>query len=212
MAFLPKEPLTLTGGCFCRACRYTIDVPALEDRPVHPTAKPTPISATESVETRIPVIDLDHCQNCRQVSGAIIQVWFICPADWVKWELQTTSGNTNSFSTADAVGPEPKDQSTHLKRFQATDRATRSFCGNCGTNLTYYSHKRHGPKAVVDITVGSMDKESLEVAKPDRHGWWDSGTGWIQDLVSKGSGFLVRHSTGDMSQMVDEFAMSGGSR
>ena len=203
MAFLPKEAFTLTGGCFCGACRYTVAVPALEDRPVHPTAKPTPISATESVKTRIPVIDLDHCNNCRRTSGAIIQCWFICPADWVKWELQTTSGDTNTFSTADAVGPEPKDTSTHLKRFQATDRATRSFCGNCGTNLTYYSHKRYGPEAVVDITVGSLDQESLEIAKPDRHGWWDFGTGWIQDLLTKGNGWLVKHSTGDMSQVVE---------
>jgi hypothetical protein len=202
MAFLPKYPLTLTGGCFCGACRYTISVPALVDRPLDPTAKPTPISFTESVETRIPVIDIDHCQTCRRTSGAIFQVWFICPADWVKWDLQTSSGTT-TFATADAVGPEPKDESTHLKRLQATDRATRSFCGKCGTNLTYYSHKRHGQDAVVDIAVGSMDQESLEFAKPDRHGWWDSGTDWIRDLVTKGNSFLVKHSTGDMSQVVD---------
>lgn len=205
MAFLPKEPLTLTGGCFCGACRYTVSVPALDDRPLHPTAKPTPISIAESVPTRIPVIDIDHCITCRRTSGVIVQVWFICPADWVKWELQTTSGNTNTFSTADAVGPVPKDQSTQtqLKRFQASDHATRSFCGNCGTNLTYYSHKRYGPEAVVDIAVGSMDQESLELAKPDRHGWWDFGTGWIQDLVTKGNGVLIKHSTGDMSQVVE---------
>ena len=204
MAFLSKETLTLTGGCFCGACRYTVSVPVLEDRPLHPTAKPTPISSTESVETRIPVIDIDHCETCRRASGAIIQVWFICPADWVKWELQSTAGATTTYSTADAVGPEPNDQSTHLKRFQATDRATRSFCGKCGTNLTYYSHKRHGPQAVVDIAVGSMDEESLTLAKPDRHGWWDSGFGWIKDLVWKGSGFLVKHPTGDMAQVIEE--------
>ncbi len=203
MAFLPKEPLTLTGGCFCGACRYTVSVPALEDRPLHPTAKPTPTSATKSVETRVPVIDIDHCNNCRRTSGAIVQIWFICPTDWVKWELQTTSGDTHAFSTAEAVGPEPKGGSTQLKRFQASDRATRSFCGKCGTNLTYYSHKRYGPEAVVDIAVGSMDQDSLELAKPDRHGWWDSGTGWIQDLVTKGNEGLIKPSTGDMSQVVE---------
>lgn len=203
MAFLPKERLTLTGGCFCGACRYTIFVPAYDERPLHPTAKSTPISATDSVPTRIPVIDIDHCNNCRRVSGAIFQVWFICPATWVNWDLQTLAGETITLSSADATGPEAKDHPLHLKRFQATDRATRSFCGKCGTNLSYFSHKRYGPEAVIDIGVGSMDQDSLKLAKPDRHGWWEFGTGWIQDLVTKGNKWLVKHHTGDMSQVVD---------
>lgn len=202
MAFLPKEALTLTGGCFCGACRYKICVPSWKERPVHPTAKPTPISAEESIETRIPVIDIDHCQNCRRTSGAIVQVWFICPAEWVKWELQTAAGDTIPISTEDAVGPEANDKSFYLKRFQATDHATRSFCGKCGTNLSYFNHKRAGPMAVVDIAVGSMDRESFEIAKPDRHGWWDFGTDWTRDLLTNGNGFLVKHPTGDMSQVV----------
>jgi hypothetical protein len=207
MAFLPKEALTLTGGCFCGGCRYTISIPAFSDRPIQPTAKPTPISATETVKTRAPVIDIDHCKICRRVSGAIFQVWFICPAEWVQWELKSSASTEGAriFSTTHAVGPESMydNSDTVLRRFQASDQATRSFCGKCGTDISYFSHNKYGPVAVVDIAVGSMDQESLELVRPDRHGWWDSGTSWIKDLTSRGSTFLIKHPTGDMAQAVD---------
>jgi hypothetical protein len=203
MAFLPKEALTLTGGCFCGACRYTIAVPALEDRPIYPPAAPTPISPTETVKTRVPIIDLDHCQMCRRVSGAIVQCWFICPTDWIKWELRTTDDNTVSISCEDGVGPTAKEGDFHLKRFAATDRATRSFCGKCGTNLTYMN-RRTDRAPIIDITVGSLDQESFELAKPDRHGWWEFGTGWVKDLLTKGNTWLIKHYTGDVSKVVEE--------
>ncbi|KAL2402561.1 hypothetical protein ABEF93_001104 [Exophiala dermatitidis] len=220
MSYLPKDALTLTGGCYCKAIRYRINVPAWDHRPAVPGALDTPISPSESVPTKLPVVDIDHCNTCRQVSGAMVQCWFICPVSWVEWDLQPKPSHpdgdqgerehekTITLSTPEAVGPDRQGQSrpsTHVGRFCCTDRATRAFCSRCGTHLSYLNHARlNTPAAFVDVTVGSFDRESLELAKPDRHGWWDFGVDWIQSLLTKGDGgFLIRHHTGDLTKAVE---------
>jgi len=221
MAFLPKGPLTLTGGCYCKAVRYMVQVPSWEERPLVPGALDTPISSNETVETRMPLINIDHCNTCRQVSGAIVQCWLICPAGWVEWDLLVKDEVASAVSegekaervrlgTLEAVGPmtlqtKPPPR-TYLALFSSSDRATRSFCSRCGTNLSYVSHKRAAtPLATVDVATGSLDKESLELAKPDRHGWFDYGVGWVKHLLQKGDGgFLIRHHTGDVSRAVED--------
>ncbi|KAJ9602631.1 hypothetical protein H2200_012824 [Cladophialophora chaetospira] len=211
MAYLPREAVNLTGGCYCKAIRYTIKVPAWEDRPAVPNALETPISANDKIETRMPMVDLDHCKNCRTQAGCIIQCWFIAPVGWVEWDLiskEDSTGQTLHLSTPDAVGPASQETSSHstfVSWFNCTERATRSFCSRCGTNLSYVSHKYLGtPMAFVDIAVGSLDAESLEMAKPDRHGWWDFGVDWIKTLLSKGDGgFMIKHQTGDVTKAIE---------
>ena len=216
MSYLPKEALTLTGGCYCKAIRYSIKIPAWEHRPPIPGAVDTPISATEFVQTRMPLVDIDHCDTCRQVSGAMVQCWFICPVGWIEWDLlpkDPESGRDTSrpfhATTVEAIGPVPENKSvpsTYLACFNATDRATRTFCSRCGTNLAYLNHRHLGtPAAFVDVTVGSLDPEWLKLAKPERHGWWNFGVEWVQTLLSKGDGgFMIRHPTGDVSKVVEE--------
>ena len=206
----------MTGGCYCKAIRYTIKVPRWEDRPAVPGAVDTPISADEKVQTRLPLINIDHCNSCREVSGAMVQVWIISLLDWVKWDVQlehdqatTDSSERRILSTVEAVGPIQEGKttpSTYLTRFNRTDQATRTFCSRCGTTLTYLSHKRlNTPAAFVDITVASLDPEFLELVKPDRHNWWDSGVSWAKDLLRHGDGgFTMRHSTGDVRQALDD--------
>ncbi|RVX70688.1 hypothetical protein B0A52_05338 [Exophiala mesophila] len=216
MAYLPKEALTLTGGCCCKAIRYTVHIPAWDQRPAVPGALKTPISVSEDIETRMPLIDLDHCNSCREVSGAIIQTWLIVPVDWVEWDLARLDkagiaemSPRTVLSTVDAVGPIETDTTspqTYVTRFNRSERATRAFCSRCGTNLTYLSHKRlNTPMAFVDITVGTLDREHLEMVKPDRHGWWDSGVGWIKELLRHGDGgFMIRHATNDVSKELED--------
>jgi hypothetical protein len=216
MSYLPKEALTLTGGCCCKAIRYSIKVPAWDERPPIPGALDTPISTTQAVQTRMPLIDIDHCNHCREVSGAIVQVWFIAPISWVEWDVtpkdQPAEGAPSvpfHLSTVEAVGPiSENDQasSTYITRFNRTDQATRAFCSRCGTTLTYLNHKRlNTPTAFVDVTLASLDRDWLEIAKPERHGWWDYGVGWIQRLLRKGDGgFLIRHHTGDVTKAVED--------
>lgn len=59
--------------------------------------------------------------------------------------------------------------------------------------------------ATIDVTVGSLDSASLELVKPDRHGWWDFGVDWVKSLLRKGDGgFLIRHSTGDLTKAIED--------
>lgn len=113
MAFLPQEPVTLTGGCSCKASRHVVKIPALEDRPLVPEALPTPIGPSDdggnTVPTRFPLVDLDHCDSCRRISGAIIQCWLICPADWVEWSLTPRTGSGSGSEESSEVGLGHKD-------------------------------------------------------------------------------------------------------
>ena len=48
------------------------------------------------------------------------------------------------------------------------------------------------PNPMVDIVLGSLDKESLEMegVRPERHFYWDSGVGWVKRLIAEGDGSL----------------------
>lgn len=253
MAFLPQELMTLTGGCFCKAIRYTVKMPALEDRPLVPEALPTPIGPSDdggnTVPTRFPLVDLDHCDSCRRVSAAIIQCWLICPADWVEWSLTPRTGSRSEesgegglghkdsdgensrpdktagqggdrihISTLAAVSSQPRLEGeargdsapvargdTYLARFHSSPDVTRTFCARCGTNLTFFYDRPPSRRVppVVDITVGSLDPDSLNRIRPDRHGWWEDGINWVKELLRKGDGgFLIRHPTGAVNRAV----------
>ncbi len=56
---------------------------------------------------------------------------------------------------------------------------------------------------IVDIAVGTLDRESIEVVRPDRHGWWEDGVEWIRRLVSDGDGgALIKHPGEKISEEV----------
>ncbi|ETN44982.1 uncharacterized protein HMPREF1541_09858 [Cyphellophora europaea CBS 101466] len=224
MAFLPSTPLTLTGGCHCGAARYTIAIPALADRPRIPNALPTPTSATSSIPATFPIVTLDHCATCRHTTGAIVTCWFIVPPSWLTWSITTKSGSVLANQPTVAVvgprhdtSPPPAKNSTndenetYVQQYAASPRALRSFCGRCGTNLTYYNLDRHDtPAAFVDVTVGSLDDGSLAVVRPERHGWWDSGFGWIREMLRFGTGeWVIRNPTGDPGRRVGDVEGNG---
>ncbi|KAF3389843.1 hypothetical protein DPV78_011805 [Talaromyces pinophilus] len=241
MAFLPPQPMSLSGGCICKSVRYTINIPGLEDRSLVPRALPTPIAKDKdgkamTIPTRFPLIDLDHCDSCRRASGVIVQCWFICPTSWVTWEIQATEALSNGVSDVKvfkqvpsilAIGPlHPQQQcegakslaegnltqkdllsNTFLSHYSSSTSVTRTFCSRCGTNLTYFMDRPASSPfpPLVDITVGSLDRESIEHIRPDRHCWWDEAISWIKELLWKGSErFLIRHPGGNVGLEVME--------
>jgi hypothetical protein len=229
MAFLPKEALTLKGGCYCQAIRYTINIPALKDRPVVPNALETPIGDGRATKTLLPVVDLDHCNDCRQVSGAIVQCWLICPVGWIDWSLLPKSNTVvpelaaNNLSlytipeneaeiksprldlrTYEAVGSSTEGQPhTYVTKFNSSDNVVRSFCSRCGTHLAYFRGRADPtPNDVVDVTVGSLDRDCMALVRPDRHGWWNSGVDWVKSILTRGDTNLIRHPSGDIGSAV----------
>ncbi|KAK9357928.1 hypothetical protein V1504DRAFT_462821 [Lipomyces starkeyi] len=272
MAFLSSEPLTFSGGCFCKANRYTIKIPALEDRGFVPKAIDTPIAAETdrkltTVPTRFPLVDLDHCDSCRRTSGAIVQCWFICPTSWVTWDILASESHSsrdepsnlgtprlnekakdgeagsiafpsdaNSSPTRAgvitqvpailAIGPpHPRQEcegakalpvslkqpellgKAFLSHYKSSADVNRTFCSRCGTNLTYFMDRPTSAPIppIVDIAVGSLDRESIDRIRPDRHGWWEEAVGWVKQLLRNGDGgFLIRHPGGNIGLEVTD--------
>ncbi|QDS69405.1 hypothetical protein FKW77_004859 [Venturia effusa] len=174
------------------------------------------ITQDEEIPTRFPLIEIDHCQSCRRACGGLIQCWIIVLYDWVEFHLQSRATSRDArhgdplidseghfYNTADvATGAEAVLQETYLGKYESSPNIHRTFCTRCGTGMAYcYA----GPKPeawtlgpIVDIALGTLDLESLEKdgVRPERHGWWEDGVGWIKKLVSEGDGGLIRHPTG----------------
>jgi hypothetical protein len=234
MAFLPPTSMNLTGGCLCRAIRYKINIPEILSRPLHPTAAPIPMpmpsGTVESKPTRLPLIELDHCTSCRLAAGSIIQSWVVCPLSWVEWHLVSKHAPQDEEPIPNAPPPRPKEEdyspystiqittpspsvlkSTFLSIFTSSENVHRAFCSRCGTSLTYYyGGPKPGwtlPEKNFNVALGTLDEECLEMEgiRPERHGWWTDGIGWVKRLVRGGDGGeMVRHRTGAVARVMRE--------
>ena len=107
-----------------------------------------------------------HCSMCRRASGAPVLTWFTVK----KEDFEVVKGEPRSY--------------------KSSDHARRSFCGDCGTPLTFISE--HDP-AFVDLTLGSLDRP--EDYPATQHVWTMSRLSWLhldEDLPDhpKGGGLL----------------------
>ncbi|KAG4418364.1 hypothetical protein IFR04_008506 [Cadophora malorum] len=212
MPALPETAFQLKGGCFCSAIRYTISIPELEARPKIPNDPKKEIFPPKKVSERLPMITLDHCTSCRRIGGTIIESWFICPQAWVQFTLQNrcATGNPASTSPDDSVKPTMMEylmpdrelqEKTYLTYFSSSEDVNRTFCGKCGTHLTYYcsdppaaippSRLHWGP--YFDVAGGTLDREFLEIEgyRPNRYGWAEDGISWVKRLLREGERSLM---------------------
>lgn len=85
-------------------------------------------------------------------------------------------------------------EKTFLRGFKSSEFSNRTFCGKCGTTLTFHWT---GPRSeevkrawgeIFDITLGSLDEESavMEGLRPDRYFWEVDGVGWVKKMVKDG--------------------------
>jgi len=224
MAYLPSKPVEFTGGCYCSAIRYTIKIPALDQRPEPPNSLPTPIDKRgHTVPTRFPLIGFDHCQSCRRACGAPVQLWMILPYSWAFFTLQPrdpdhTGSYAEPFSPTEAKGYATRDivapskdvlATTYLGMYESSPNTHRSFCTQCGTPLLYAFVGDRGPawtaEPVLDIAAGTLDQESFDQIKPERHDWWEDGTSWVKKVLREGDGgVLIRHPTGTLNLKVED--------
>ncbi|CZR63096.1 uncharacterized protein PAC_12993 [Phialocephala subalpina] len=205
---LPDHAFALHGGCNCRAIRYKIDVPAFEDRFLHPNRDQAHLPEEDKI--RFPMSLICHCNDCRSSSGALVNYAFACLNSYVSFKFQPRSSSpplqeewipaANIFPPAEFK--ERKD--TYLEFYQSSEMRTRSFCARCGTNLTYCVWPMPEPwPRFLDIWAGTIDKADLEREdgggewlKPVRHCWIDVEVPWIGRLATEGSGGIPRHEGG----------------
>ena len=91
-----------------------------------------------------------HCASCRRACGAHAVAWVTFPNQL----FQFTVGN-------------PVD-------FQSSPSVVRTFCGRCGTSLTY---QHENTPDEVDITTASLDRP--DYFPPARHVWVDEKVDWV---------------------------------
>ncbi|MGQ3299529.1 GFA family protein [Reyranella sp.] len=90
-----------------------------------------------------------HCSICRRTTGAPVVAWFTV--------------RTGDFRI---VSGQPS-------RFRSSPTATRTFCGACGTALTFHADDHRDE---IDVTTGSLDDP--ERLPPRSHTWQASGLSW----------------------------------
>jgi GNAT superfamily N-acetyltransferase len=91
-----------------------------------------------------------HCSMCRRAAGAPLVTWATFPVDAFRW----TAGPAASW--------------------RSSPPATRSFCGTCGTALTFVTIDE---PTWIDVTVASMD-QAAEMW-PHDHIWTGDRLPWL---------------------------------
>ena len=92
-----------------------------------------------------------HCSICRRTTGAAFVTWFSVPRS----QFRLARG-------------EPI-------RFRSTAKATRSFCPQCGTQLTF-EHDEFLDE--IDVTTCSLDEP--EKVSPKDHTYTSSKVSWLK--------------------------------
>ena len=92
-----------------------------------------------------------HCSICRRSSAAPVVTWFTVRPS----EFRVVSGR--------------------LASFKSSEHATRSFCPECGTPITFQSVRYPDE---IDITTCSLDDP--EQMQPDVHIYRASGLSWVK--------------------------------
>ena len=91
-----------------------------------------------------------QCRTCRKASAAAIVPWIHVDAA----HFAITAGRPVEFASSPSV--------------------TRTFCGRCGTPLTYWKTS-YGPK--IDVTTCSLDDP--DAFAPSVHLWTSHRLGWM---------------------------------
>ena len=92
-----------------------------------------------------------HCTSCRRSSGAPIVAWLTLPICDFTWSQGSPTIHRSS----------PK--------------VDRTFCGTCGTSLTYAHCDR--PEEI-DVTTATLDDP--DVFPPVHHSWLEDGVRWLR--------------------------------
>ncbi len=92
-----------------------------------------------------------HCSLCRRSTGAVVVTWITVRRETFRLLKGTP------------------------RRYRSSPKAERSFCGDCGTPLTF---QRLDLVGEIDITVASLD--APEHHAPDRHIFAANRVPWLR--------------------------------
>ena len=204
---LRAEPFTIEGGCNCRAVRYKIDIPALSSRPFYPAG-----GAEKNIRT--PTIVTDHCNDCRQATGSFLPAWILTPISMISASCVTRSDSTDKpkcdvdqpvwIPATKVFTPSTASENTFLSFDESSEGRRRTFCGRCGTNLSYAIFPAlEGWTEMLDMVFGTLDRKYLEDKSlaPERQLWWDYGIDWIKSFSSEGADNVAKHPSYEVDKL-----------
>lgn len=198
MAF-PEQPLTIHGGCSCKAFRYKITIPSSSERPLNPYWS----NAQTKQDRRMPMIAICHCNDCRLATGSLLPVIMAADLSWVSVSVaskDTTSSGTEheeTWVTAEELLDYEDSffEDRHLSFYRSSPGRRRWFCGRCGTHTGYnidpgFIPPEWGWPRMIDIWLGTIDREDLEHEwmKPDTQVYCHLGIDWVKGFVMNGDG------------------------
>jgi hypothetical protein len=118
-----------------------------------PSAKPQGGCLCGSIRYRIAATPiaraLCHCRSCRLAAGAPSVAWIVVKRD------------DFAFTVGDPV------------RFRSSPSVVRTFCGKCGTPLTY---QHDDSPSTIDVTTATLD--APEDFPPTREIWLEHRLAW----------------------------------
>ena len=210
---LPPDPLTIRGGCNCRAIRYRIDIPPASQRPLHPWSdKPV----------HLPNIVICHCNDCRRATANLALAGLCTPTDMVSVSLLPRSSTLPPLSSvrvelpddnaardwvpaSTVFAPSIAPPDSFLTIYKSSEAVSRTFCARCGTPLTFSRYPMREPwPEMLDILLGTVDRRDLENSymAPDRHIRWNTGIEWVRRLFNGGS-VMAKHPLSNLSDTVE---------
>jgi hypothetical protein len=92
-----------------------------------------------------------HCRTCRRAAASPVVAWTTFPATGFKF----TRGRPSEFHSSDPV--------------------RRTFCGSCGTPLTY---QHSDSPSTIDLTTCSLDDP--QAFAPTHHSWLSDDIAWVR--------------------------------
>lgn len=211
---LPAHAITIHGGCLCKAIRYKIFVPPIEERSFHASLQP-PHSASDAAGTlvRQPYCFTCNCNTCRESSGALFYAAISTPIKMVQVALVACHITAESVGSNQEWHPAENifrhftstahDSNSYLGAYLSSGNANRYFCSRCGTHLGFRKFPNNEVEPIMDLVLGSVDRHDLdkEYMLPERHLWWSVGIEWIKAFLVKGWSDIDRHPESDMKHV-----------
>lgn len=91
-----------------------------------------------------------HCKMCRRAAGAPVVTWFTLR----RTDFVVTNGS--------------------CRIYRSSDHGQRGFCGDCGSQITFYSTRLPDE---IDVTLGTLD--TPEKFPASLHIWTESRLPWL---------------------------------
>jgi rhodanese-related sulfurtransferase len=204
----PKEPVVVQGGCNCGAYHFQVSVPAWESRPQNPYRIP---GSVVERDPRIPMTTIDHCNDCRRATGALLPMALVTDISWVTATCLSRSDQQLQFPASTLFDFEKITSfDVFLTFYKSSPARTRWFCSRCGTHLAYTVDpgaipEEWGWPKMLDIWLGSIDRTDLEkdFMAPERQLWCQKGIPWVRDFARRGGDGIPEHPTTKINEVID---------